>query len=86
MKKLFALSVVAVLAASCSSHTGYADLRPGEVQLAGHPYKTQKDCDRKAPIGKFDGKCDVPVVGFSGFSMDNFGIVAGGGGASPGPF
>ncbi|RVJ40568.1 hypothetical protein CN171_34625 [Sinorhizobium meliloti] len=36
------------------------------VQISGHKFKTAKNCERKAPIGKFDRKCDIPSVGWRG--------------------
>ncbi|PDT82457.1 hypothetical protein CO676_17600 [Sinorhizobium sp. BJ1] len=36
------------------------------VQIPGHKFKTAKNCERKAPIGKFDRKCDIPIVGWRG--------------------
>jgi len=36
------------------------------LQIPGHKFKTAKNCERKAPVGKFDRKCDIPVVGWRG--------------------
>ncbi len=36
------------------------------VQIPGHKFKTAKNCERTAPVGKFDRKCDIPIVGWRG--------------------
>ena len=80
--KTFLLAAVLVASASLASCAtagqDYSTLNSGEIQLAGHPYKTAKDCERTAPIGKFDRKCDIPVVGFRGFTDPTIGVQSGG--------
>lgn len=73
--------VVVALLASCSTTDKYAVLSEGETQIAGHPYKTAKDCKRKAPIGRFDPDCDIPVIGFRGFTDPTIGVQSGGTGS-----
>lgn len=80
MKRILAIAVLSAscaLVASCGITTGsitpspeYKVLSPNEIQIVGHPYKTAKDCDRRAPVGKFDAKCDIPVLGFRGGNTD----------------
>jgi hypothetical protein len=83
---LIAVSAAIVALAGCTK-TSYETVRSGEYQIAGHPYKTAIDCERTAPVGKFDGKCDIPVVGWRGAEgMQTIVPQGGGGGASPGPF
>ncbi|THK37020.1 hypothetical protein EHS39_16360 [Ensifer sp. MPMI2T] len=53
---------------SCTTTTGSIEPTPGTHQTAGHPYRTVNDCVRKAPIGQFDLKCDVPLLGYRNFS------------------
>ena len=58
--------LASVSLASCATSADYHTLSAGEIQLPGHPYKTAKDCARKAPIGKFDDKCDIPLLAWRG--------------------
>ncbi|WP_331374236.1 hypothetical protein [Sinorhizobium chiapasense] len=53
---------------SCTAMTGSIKPTPGTHQIAGHPYRTMNDCVRKAPVGQFDLKCDVPLLGYRNFS------------------
>ncbi|MQX09052.1 hypothetical protein CO661_21705 [Sinorhizobium fredii] len=53
---------------SCTTITGSIEPRPGTHQIASHPYRTMNDCVRKAPIGQFDLKCDVPLLGYRNFT------------------
>lgn len=69
------------LLSSCTS-VPYTEVQKGEYQITGHPYKTAVDCEREAPIGTFDGKCDIPVVGYRNFADPTIGIHAGGIGGS----
>lgn len=77
MKRIVIALAATSLLASCGITTGsikpgpeYAKLSAGEIQIPGHPFKTAKDCTRKAPIGKFDRKCDIPILGFRGGNTD----------------
>ncbi|OCP19691.1 hypothetical protein BC361_30290 [Ensifer sp. LC54] len=36
------------------------------IQIAGHPFRSAENCVRKAPIGRFDRKCDIPLTGWRG--------------------
>jgi hypothetical protein len=74
------LSVVGMLA-SCTT-VPYSHLKGNEHQLAGHPWKSADDCTRTKPIGKFDARCDVPVVGYRGDGdiTPHFGVGSGAGG------
>lgn len=86
MLKILTNSIIAALLAgtmaSCTTAAGHGVPAKNEIQIDGHPYKSVKGCERKAPIGKFDSKCDIPVVGFSGFSPDTIVPQIGGGGFS----
>lgn len=59
-KTLCALTVLAV------SLGTYARAEGSTVQTPGHKFKTAKNCERRAPVGKFDRKCDIPTVGWRG--------------------
>jgi hypothetical protein len=84
MKNLVIVTGMALLAVSCSSvsehatSSAYTTLKRNEYQIAGHPYKSANDCERTAPVGKFDRRCDIPVVGFRNFSDPTIGVQAGG--------
>ncbi|ACP25183.1 hypothetical protein NGR_c14040 [Sinorhizobium fredii NGR234] len=54
--------------ASCTTITGSIESEPGSHQIAGHPYRTLNDCVRRGPVGRFDLKCDVPLLGYRNFS------------------
>jgi uncharacterized protein YceK len=67
IKSLIASVAVIVLVSGCSTVGTYTtSMKSSEYQIAGHPYRTVKDCQRLSPIGKFDTKCDVPYVGIGG--------------------
>jgi hypothetical protein len=79
------ISIVATLAtgmlASCCT-LPYSTIQKGEHQIPGHPYKTADNCERRAPIGKFDAKCDIPLVGFRNFAEPSISTGAGSVGGS----
>jgi hypothetical protein len=82
MKALHAgLFALMALASSCSiSERDFV----GGVTVAGHPYKTDPDCKRTVPYGKFDKECDYPVVGMRGFTaFPKITPTTGGGGGTP---
>jgi hypothetical protein len=86
MKKL-AVAGVAVLVSSCSSllpSYDYAKVRSNEYKMTDHPWKSAKDCVRKEPKGKFDARCDIPVVGYRGDGdiTPHFGVGSSAGGFS----
>lgn len=84
MLKKMMITVLAVAALAGCKTTDYATVQPDQYQIAGHPYKSAKDCHRKAPVGKFDQKCDVPYVGIRDWSPGNdFGVSVGGNGSGP---
>ena len=76
MTRIIAAAAIAALLASCSttSEHGY--------QIPGHKYRTVKGCERKAPIGEFDRRCDVPVVGWHGAEAWHMPAISAGGNAS----
>jgi hypothetical protein len=76
------ISVVGMLA-SCTT-VPYSQLKGNEYQLAGHPWKSATDCKRVAPIGKFDARCDIPLLGYRGDGdiTPHFGVGSGAGGFS----
>ncbi|WP_018239675.1 hypothetical protein [Ensifer sp. BR816] len=53
---------------ACTTVTGSIGPTPGTHQIAGHPYRSMNDCVRRTPIGQFDLKCDVPLIGYRNFS------------------
>lgn len=57
------LSTIAALALSSFAVT-YAEDK--WIQIPGHKFRTAENCIRQAPIGKFDRKCDIPIVGWRG--------------------
>jgi hypothetical protein len=40
---------------------------PQVVSIPGHPYQTYLNCKRTKPLGQFDPKCDLPVLGYKDF-------------------
>ncbi|MGO7308813.1 hypothetical protein ACCS91_33700 [Rhizobium ruizarguesonis] len=74
------ISIGAVLAttllASCTT-TPYSVVQRGEHQIPGHPYKTADNCERQAPIGKFDRRCDIPLLGYRNFADPTIAIGTG---------
>lgn len=91
MKKVILMgSAIAAVAALSSCVTGptpkYHVLKKDEYQIAGHPFKTTKDCERRAPIGKFDNRCDIPYAGFRGFTQPDIGQISIGSGSGTGSF
>ena len=36
------------------------------IKIADHKFRTAEDCMRKAPVGRFDRKCDIPLLGWRG--------------------
>ncbi len=64
-------------ASSCTSIL-YSVVQKGEHQIQGHPYKTADNCERRAPIGTFDRRCDIPLAGFRNFSDPNISVNGGG--------
>lgn len=83
MKTVIIAAIAAVSLASCANPEKYAKLDGNEYQIAGHPYKSAKDCKRKAPVGKFDGKCDIPVLGYRGFFDPSTVVLSDGTGSLP---
>lgn len=57
---LYALTALAMSLGTFS----YAE--DNTVQIPGHKFRTAESCERKAPVGKFDRKCDIPIVGWRG--------------------
>ncbi|MBD9544309.1 hypothetical protein IB276_33220 [Ensifer sp. ENS04] len=62
MKKLLLVPVLLALASCATTET------TSSISVEGHPYKTTAGCKRDKPLGKFDPKCDHPIVGFRGFN------------------
>lgn len=67
LKNAILVAFIAAAVSSCATSSDYSTLKRDEYQIAGHPWKTTKDCKRKKPVGKFDPKCDIPTRGFRGF-------------------
>ena len=58
-------SLRALTALAClSCFVTYAGERT--IQIPGHKFRTAENCVRRAPIGKFDRKCDIPLLGWRG--------------------
>lgn len=51
------------LAQGCSSYNSQ-----GAQQLPGQKFKTKAGCSRTVGAEKFDSRCDIPILGYSGFS------------------
>ena len=64
--------------AACASAGDYHTLKEGEYQIPGHPYKSAKNCPRTAPIGKFDARCDIPLLGYRNFNDPTIIVQSGG--------
>lgn len=62
-RKLLASTMLVALLASCTTTSN-----SGTYQIANHPYRTAVNCERKAAIGQFDLRCDVPLLGYRGFN------------------
>lgn len=43
-----------------------ADDETDRAQAGGQEFHTPKKCVRKAPVGEFDRKCDIPALGWPG--------------------
>ncbi|RVL05836.1 hypothetical protein CN151_08960 [Sinorhizobium meliloti] len=54
------------LTALAMSLSTFSHAEGSTIQIPGHKFKTAKNCERKAPIGRFDRKCDIPIVGWRG--------------------
>lgn len=90
MNRIALATVLAVsaLSASCATTSGGVDntktaaikssTSTRTYQIAGHPYRSDIDCERKAPIGKFDARCDHPLLGYKNFSEPVVPLVGGG--------
>ncbi|APO75327.1 hypothetical protein AM571_CH02519 [Rhizobium etli 8C-3] len=74
---LLAAALGAVLA-SWASADDYHDLKKDEYQIPGHPYKSAQNCQRIAPVGKFDRRCDIPLLGFRNFADPTITVQSGG--------
>jgi hypothetical protein len=74
------LAVVAlgVVFASGATAADYHNLKNGEYQIPGHPYKSAENCPRTAPVGKFDRRCDIPLLGFRNFTDPTIIVQSGG--------
>ena len=56
------LALTVLFLSTCAIARAEAD----DDQVARHKFETLENCVRKAPIGEFDRKCDVPTVGWNG--------------------
>jgi len=77
MKIVIGAVLMAAALSSCTS-VPYSVVQKGEHQIQGHPYKTANNCERRAPIGTFDRRCDIPLAGFRNFSDPNISVNGGG--------
>lgn len=62
MKKLLLVPVLIALASCATTET------TSSIRVEGHPYNTTTGCKRDKPFGKFDPKCDQPLLGYNNFS------------------
>ncbi|MBP1885121.1 hypothetical protein J2Z50_003411 [Ensifer mexicanus] len=62
MPKCGLCALIALALLSCD----VAYSRDSTIQIPGHKFRTAVNCVRQAPIGKFDRKCDIPIVGWRG--------------------
>ncbi|MDH4440986.1 MAG: hypothetical protein QE284_11435 [Rhizobium sp.] len=62
-RSIAALALTLTLAQGCSSH-----MSQDVQQVPGHRYKTRIGCVRIKSLDTFDARCDVPLLGYSGFS------------------
>lgn len=88
IRKTLSLAFAAAisLAAFATQAAEYSVLGKNEYRIAGHPYKTAIGCKRKKPVGKFDGRCDIPLIGYRGFYDPSTIIQSGGAGGFGGSF
>lgn len=59
--------ISAVLATSVLSGCN-ATVSQSTAQVPGHRFKTKLGCVRTEPPDRFDSRCDVPLLGYAGFS------------------
>ncbi|MDK1492669.1 hypothetical protein QN219_21835 [Sinorhizobium sp. 7-81] len=57
-------STLSALTALALSSCAISYAQDSTIQIPGHKFRTEENCIRQAPIGKFDRKCDIPVVGW----------------------
>jgi hypothetical protein len=63
LRSIAALALTFTFAQGCSSRNSQ------EVhQVPGHRYTTRIGCVRTKSLDTFDTRCDVPLLGYSGFS------------------
>lgn len=55
-----------VLAALTFSTCAIAHAETDTTQIKGHKFRTMSNCERQAPIGEFDRRCDIPAAGWRG--------------------
>ena len=55
-----------VLTALAVPLVAIADDETDRAQAGGLEFRALKKCVRKAPVGEFDRKCDIPAVGWPG--------------------
>jgi hypothetical protein len=71
-------AALGAVVASWASADDYHDRKKGEYQIPGHPYKSAENCQRIAPVGKFDRRCDIPLLGFRNFTDPTIIVQSGG--------
>ncbi|TCU10484.1 hypothetical protein [Rhizobium sullae] len=69
---------VATVFASWATAGDYHNLKEGEYQIPGHPYKSAENCPRTAPVGEFDRRCDIPLLGYRNFTDPTIIVQSGG--------
>ncbi|MBX4863309.1 hypothetical protein GFM13_26295 [Rhizobium leguminosarum bv. viciae] len=57
------LALVLTFAQGCSSYNNKTAQR-----VPGHTFMTKNDCVRTERADAFDSRCDIPLLGFSGFN------------------
>lgn len=63
LRSIAVLALTLTLAQACSSQTS-----EHVEQLPGHRYKTRIGCVRSKNLSTFDTRCDIPLLGYSGFA------------------
>lgn len=63
LRGIAAIVLILILASACASR-GRQDIG----QLPGHKYQTRLGCVRTKSADRFDPLCDIPLLGFRGFS------------------
>lgn len=64
IRKVMTAALLSIMFTGCASTSGH-DTRKTSVSLKTY---IEKGCERKPDRHKFNARCDVPVLGYSGFT------------------